>query len=53
MEVDETSEPAKKDCDFHLIRVTGKTNVAEANVKDSIDEINEFLFEEALTTKYS
>lgn len=53
MEVDEISKPVETEFGFHIIKVTGKTEAAEANLEDSKEQIKETLFDEALNTQYA
>ncbi|MDN7242010.1 peptidylprolyl isomerase [Planococcus sp. N028] len=53
MKVDEISKPVETEFGFHIIKVTGKTEAAEANLEDSKEQIKETLFDEALNTQYA
>jgi foldase protein PrsA len=53
MEVGEISEPVETEYGFHIIKVTGKTEAAEAKLEDSKEKIKETLFDEALNTQYA
>lgn len=53
MEVDEVSEPVETEFGFHIIKVTDKTEAAEANLEDSKEQIKEVLFDQKLNTQYS
>ncbi|WP_186725501.1 peptidylprolyl isomerase [Planomicrobium sp. CPCC 101110] len=53
MEVDEISDPVETEYGFHIIKVTGKTEAAEANLEDNKEQIKETLFDEALNTQYA
>ncbi|TWT16044.1 foldase [Planomicrobium sp. CPCC 101079] len=53
MAVDEISEPVETEYGFHIIKVTGKTEAAEANLEDNKEQIKEILFDEALNTQYA
>lgn len=53
MKVDEISEPVETEYGFHIIKVTGKTEAAEAKLEDNKEKIKELLFDEALNTEYT
>lgn len=53
MKQDEISEPVETEFGFHIIKVTGKTEAAEATLENSKEQIKEVLFDEALNTEYA
>lgn len=53
MEVDEISEPIETEYGFHIIKVTNKTEAAEANLEDSKEQIENLLFDQKLNAEYS
>lgn len=53
MAVDDVSKPVETEFGFHIIKVTGKTEAAEATLENSKEEIKELLFEEQLNSEYT
>lgn len=53
MEVDEISDPVETEYGFHIIKVTDKTEAAEANLEDSKEQIENLLFDQKLNAEYS
>ncbi|WP_416145449.1 peptidylprolyl isomerase [Planococcus koreensis] len=53
MKVDDISKPVETEFGFHIIKVTGKTEAAEATLENSKEEIKELLFEEQLNSEYT
>lgn len=53
MKAGEISEPVKTDYGYHIIKVTGKKEAKEANLKDSTAEIKETLKQEGLSGAYT
>lgn len=53
MKVDDISKPVETEFGFHIIKVTGKTEAAEATLENSKEEIRELLFEEQLNSEYT
>ncbi|HSP23495.1 MAG TPA: peptidylprolyl isomerase [Planococcus sp. (in: firmicutes)] len=53
MAVDDVSKPVETEFGFHIIKVTGKTEAAEATLENSTKQIEELLFEEQLNSEYT
>jgi foldase protein PrsA len=53
MKVGEISDPVKTDYGYHIIHVTDKKEAKEANFEDHKEEIEQTLFDQEISTKYS